>query len=112
MNLNEVFKSKVIFYFFKTSLKVNSNQEQWLLQITCTCINLLVFSCNIKKSNSFKMFVLIFLEYFLERNSYIELLLLLQALAELCEIKFGKTHPVCNLVSLFMKILNDLCILS
>ena len=25
--------------------------------------------------------------------------LLLQALAELCEIKFGKTHPVCSLVS-------------
>lgn len=24
-----------------------------------------------------------------------------QAFAELCEIKFGKTHPVCNLVSLF-----------
>lgn len=22
-----------------------------------------------------------------------------QALAELCEIKFGKTHPMCNLVS-------------
>lgn len=26
--------------------------------------------------------------------------LFLQALAELCEIKFGKTHPVCNLVSI------------
>lgn len=25
-----------------------------------------------------------------------------QALAELCEIKFGKTHPVCNLVSVRM----------
>lgn len=25
--------------------------------------------------------------------------IVLQALAELCEIKFGKTHPVCNLVS-------------
>lgn len=27
--------------------------------------------------------------------------LFFQAFAELCEIKFGKTHPVCNLVSLF-----------
>lgn len=26
-------------------------------------------------------------------------LVVFQALAELCEIKFGKTHPVCSLVS-------------
>lgn len=28
----------------------------------------------------------------------------LQALAELCEIKFGKTHPMCNLVSVLEEI--------
>lgn len=28
--------------------------------------------------------------------------LYLQALAELCEIKFGKTHPVCSLVIMLL----------
>lgn len=37
--------------------------------------------------------------FLFKQNVYENVLMFPQALAELCEIKFGKAHPVCNLVS-------------